>query len=389
LNGRIAIVDGAIVQDRERRMGPDRELILFRSVRPSNVFEALKRDTASIHGVGARRAPFLASLLRLLRRTDVIVRAILLAMFAIVTLGALYYHEALHLDPLTALYFVVETMTTTGYGDVPVKDLPGPEIVSMLLMVCGVTFTGVFVALLASQLTRVQWVALQGLRRIRARGHMIVCGAGNVGSRVIEYLLTLDQRLVVIELNPRPAIIEASRDRRFDLLTADATDDSTLELCSVEYATALVALTHSDTMNLEVALSIRARRPNLPIVMRVIEGAFAASVARHFGLRTTFAPADLAAPAIAGLAFAPGSRGRFCIGERDFAIAERFEGSTVHPAVPENATPLCVWRDRRIVFITDFAQVGQSEFVLYLVELSHTGPAIDEATAASTDLMLH
>jgi Trk K+ transport system NAD-binding subunit len=259
-------------------------------------------------------------------------------------------------------------MTTVGYGDItPKLDDRTEVLAAMLIMAVGVLFTGIFTAILTARLTQAQWVAVQGLRRIKRRGHVIVCGAGNVGSRVIEYLLALGQRVVVIEANPKPSIVELSRDRHFDLLTGDATDDTTLELCNLGQAEALIALTNSDAMNLEVALGARARNPEMTIVIRVQEASFEESVRRHFGMTRTYATAALAAPVLAGLARFPGARGRIEIAGRDYSIAELNQGADiVMPGVP-NCIPLCVWRDGALEYISEFAEVRPRDQVLFLV----------------------
>ena len=67
-------------------------------------------------------------------------------------------------------------------------------VAAMLLMLSGITLTGLFIAFGASLLTRVHWVTMQGLRPARRRGHIIVCGAGSSGSGVIDLLLALGKR---------------------------------------------------------------------------------------------------------------------------------------------------------------------------------------------------
>jgi hypothetical protein len=78
-------------------------------------------------------------------------------------------------------------------------------------------------------------------------------------SRVIEFLQMLGQSVVVIDPVPDAEIVEQSRVRSVELLTGDATRDGTLELCNLPMARALIALTSSDTTNLEVALGARRR----------------------------------------------------------------------------------------------------------------------------------
>ena len=110
------------------------------------------------------------------------------------------------------------------------------------------------------------------------RGHIVVCGAGSIGSSVIDLLLALGKRLVVVEISPDTAVIEQAREQRFDLLTGDASRDATLDLCNLGAAAGLVALTNVDTLNLEIALGARARNPTMPIALRIAEASFAASI---------------------------------------------------------------------------------------------------------------
>src|SRR5271163_1847011 len=103
-------------------------------------------------------------------------------------------------------------MTTTGYGDLtPDRSKPLEIVVAMLLMLSGITLTGLFIAFGASLLTRVHWVRMQGLRPVHRRGHIVVCGAGSIGSEVIDLLLVLGKHSVVVEVSPDPAIVERAR----------------------------------------------------------------------------------------------------------------------------------------------------------------------------------
>jgi len=236
----------------------------------------------------------------------------------------------MHLNPLRAAYFVVTTMTTTGYGDITPQPTALQELAAMLTMLAGLTFSGIFVALVAAYFTQSEYRLLQGLRPIHRRGHIVVCGSGRVGSRVVEFLRALGREVVVVERNPHSDVVELARSRQIDLLTGDATSDATLDLCNIPHAAAVIALTDSDAGNLEVALGAKRYRDAIPVVLRVGEGAFALSIARHFGLRNTFGTAQLAGPAFAALARAPGVRGFVTIGEVEYTISE-FNGARGEP----------------------------------------------------------
>jgi voltage-gated potassium channel Kch len=308
------------------------------------------------------------------RRTEPILRAVFLGGFALYVLFSLYFMTMLHLNPVAAFYYVMATMTTVGYGDITPcvhcatsVRLPGPEMLSLFMamstMLAGISIFAVFTATITSALNAASIRRTQGLRRIHRSGHVIVCGSGNVGSLVIDYLRELGEDVVVVEKNPDAILTELARDRKLDLLTGDATNDETIAYCSPERAKALVGVTNSDTANLEVALGARTRirrrgNAELQVVLRIDDLAFGASIKRHFGV-SSFSTTELTAPTIAGLARFESTRGRFEIFPgsgfaRMFQLAERFQGTdnTPPPAPPERPgykvqwVPLYAWRER-------------------------------------------
>jgi voltage-gated potassium channel Kch len=280
---------------------------------------------------------------RQMRRADPYISAFVETALALFGFSAWHFRQSLDTDWLTAAYFVLSTMTTTGYGDVTPNHADSLDIaMAMVLMLAGTVFTGIFIAVVASRLTRAQWVRMQGLRPIHRRGHIVVCGCGRTGTRVIELLLDFAKPLVVVEQHPDAALVERARDRGFDLLTGDASRDDTLDLCNLAAAHSLVALTNVDTLNLEIALGGRARNPSMPIVLRIAEANLAASIARHFAFETTFSVAALAGPVFGGLARFAGARGRIAFDKEEFAIAEIAIGSTVDSESLRLAIPLAV-----------------------------------------------
>jgi Trk K+ transport system NAD-binding subunit len=314
--------------------------------------------------------------LALLRLVDPILARVAGVTLAIFLVAVTYFSLAFHRDVLTAVYFVVTTFTTTGYGDiVPSGRGPLPMLMASLVMITGVATSGIFIAFVTSALTRAQFTAMQGLRQIRTRGHVLVCGSGNVGTRVIDYLHALGQKIVVIEANPDPALIEASRSRQIELLTGDATNDATLNLCNIAQARAVVALTDNDTANLEVALGVRARNPQIPVVMRVQDETFAHSIARQFEAIRTYSTTTLAAPAFAMLSRFPGTRGRIAFGDDTYNVGERLQGEVPQPPPAEDCIPLGVWRKDAFLHIDAFAEMEPYDRLLFLVPLSQFKPA--------------
>jgi Trk K+ transport system NAD-binding subunit len=164
-------------------------------------------------------------------------------------------------------------------------------------------------------------------------------------------------------------MIERARDEGFDLLTGDASRDETLELCNLRAAHSLVALTNGDTLNLEIALGARARNPTMPIVMRIAEASFGASIARHFDFQTTFSVAALAGPAFASLVRSDGARGRVGFAESEFEISEVPVGDG-ELELAAGAVPLAAGRGGTFKLIRNLDGLAPGDRVLSMAPLA-------------------
>jgi len=322
--------------------------------------------------------------LRGLRTMDPILARVIGAALIVFAVAVAYFALVLRQDPLTAFYFVATTFTSTGYGDITPLGRGGVAMVAAnFVMFAGIASSGIFIAFATAALTRAQFNAIQGLRPIRTRGHVLVCGSGDVGTRVVDYLRALHQSVVVVDTDPDPALVEMSRRRQIELLTGDATRDATLDLCNVGNARAVVALTDSDTANLEVALGVRARNARASVVMRAQDDAFAGSIARQFDAIRTHSTTALAAPAFAMLSRFPGTRGRIAFGDDSYNVGVRIQGEVPQPPPAEHCIPLGVWRKGSFLHIDDFGEMEPFDRLLFLVPLSQFKPAPHPNPAAA------
>jgi Trk K+ transport system NAD-binding subunit len=315
-----------------------------------------------------------ASIIEALARINPILRTIAVGAAVFYGVALVFFHFALHLTWPGSAFDVVQAMTSTGFGDTSVVRR-GLAVVAgaMVVMIGGTVFTSIFIGYVSAAITRAQWTAQQGLRRIRARGHFVVCGGGRIGSAVVNLLTAAGKHVVVIDSHPDPTLIRRARESSIDLLTGDATNEDVLALCDVPHAAAVVVLTNSDPGNLEIALGARAMRAEVPLVVRMENRTFAQATASLFGI-ATFSPAALSAPAFAGLARYPGTLGRVRYAGEEHTIVQRW-GGTGTQAPRADAIPLCVFRaGRGVVLIHSAAEIVAGDTVIYALPLGRPAP---------------
>lgn len=245
-----------------------------------------------------RRPPLRArprASLDLLPRRAFILAALILTVGAISTTVFVAYD---HLSPINALYATVVTMATVGYGDVNL--LGAPE----WLKIFDIGLIAISAVLLASVLAFVTEILVSS-RIDRALGrfprptsdHVIVCGLGKAGARVIAGLHELDIPCIGVEQHPEAVGVVVARALEVPVVFADARTPGTLEELHVERARAVMAVTSDDLANIQCGLTARALNPAARVVMRIFDVRLAERLDRSVDLDLTRSVSALAAPA--------------------------------------------------------------------------------------------
>lgn len=257
-------------------------------------------------------------------RLDPILIGFAAALLAIIALATAFFQQELHVSPIDAFFFVVQNATTTGSSEIQLTNASTvAKLVVMTLMVSGVSITAIVLAFLTAAITRRSIEFSQGRHPMSGSGHILVCGFGSVGSRIVSYLLHQGKRVAVIDRAPDVSLASEARAQGAHIMTADATSEVALAMARVEDAAAVLAVTDSDSANIEIGLTALAYRPQLPIILRIAEPELAAGLLRHFNVRASYSATSLAAPLVAGLAVEHGSRGTIEIAGRELSIVQR------------------------------------------------------------------
>jgi voltage-gated potassium channel len=165
------------------------------------------------------------------------------------------------------------------------------------------------------------------------RDHVVVCGAGRVGYRVVEQLMKVGQSVVVIEKNEQAHFASMLRDGNVPVLFDDIANPKSLERVNIKTAQAIVCATNDDLANLNVALDARKLNPNLRIVLRLFDEDLVERVRENFHAEAHSTSA-LSAPAIALSALDPRVLHSFEVGRNlmvvsRFRVGEALSGTTV------------------------------------------------------------
>jgi Trk K+ transport system NAD-binding subunit len=182
--------------------------------------------------------------------------------------------------------------------------------------------------------------------------HVIVCGLGKIGYRVILELLKYGRDIVAVEPNPDCHFIEKTKALGIPVIIEDARRSENLIKANVEKADAIIPCTGDELTNLEIALDARELQPEIKVVMRMFDPDLARRVERGFGIHTAFSTSALAAPIFAAAAMRVDVKHSFTVGDQLLNLGEVI-------IAPESA--LIGWSVRKIEDELDLSLVSYQE----------------------------
>ncbi len=203
---------------------------------------------------------------------------------------------------MDAVYFVVTTATTTGYGDISLKD--GPDWLKLFgcgVMLTGGALLGILFSYLAAIATAERLDETMSRRAGRMAGHVVVAGLGNLGYRVARHLTDLGLDVAVLDTAPRPRFAEALR-ALAPVLAGDASLPDNLERVSISSATAFLACTNDDLANIQACLHARRLNPQITTVARIFDDALAEQITHTFAIDHALSASQAAVSAFVGAA---------------------------------------------------------------------------------------
>jgi voltage-gated potassium channel len=203
------------------------------------------------------------------------------------------------IGPFRAAYLALSLVAFSPVESVP--DDGASRLVFIVVPLAGLLLLGhLIIRFVVAVVNRDRWeVAMASTYA----DHVIVCGLGRVGFRVVRWLLDLGEDVVVVDL---PADSEGFHDQvrawGVPIVRADARRTEVLADVGVERCSAVMAITDDDLVNLSVATAARSLCPGVRVVMRAFDDRLASNLQQGFDIYRAYSTSALAAPAFAAAA---------------------------------------------------------------------------------------
>jgi Trk K+ transport system NAD-binding subunit len=152
--------------------------------------------------------------------------------------------------------------------------------------------------------------------------HVILCGLGRGGFRVLEELVKLGEDVVVIERRDDCPYVNVARRHEVPVVLHPLPDDALLQELGVARAKSIIVCTSDDLCNLETALDARRANKKIRVVLRMYDQDLAAKIRESFGIDAAFSRSELAAPVFASSSADPSIQNAFYVGGRLLVVAE-------------------------------------------------------------------
>jgi len=194
-----------------------------------------------------------------------------LALVALICIGVVSFVSLEQKSINDALWLILVSMTTVGYGD-QVPATTAGRIIIMLLVLSGVglltyVLSTIFVGIVEGHISDI-WGKRKMMKEIsRLKDHIIVCGAGRVGREVVAELIREKHDYVVIEKDP-VILNEFHEEGSVIFIAGNASEDKVLIAARVAQARGVITTLSDDAENLMITIACRDFNPTVRIVAR-------------------------------------------------------------------------------------------------------------------------
>ena len=220
--------------------------------------------------------------------------------------------------PLDEAFYAVLTLTVLESA-IPIPEGHGHWLIVFyfIMPVVGLILASQglanFLALLFNR--RARGAAWQDAVASTYSNHIVVCGLGHVGSRVVESLLSAGSEVVGVEQAAEIDPVARLRALGVTVVQGDIRQREVLRRAGIAQAQAAVICTNNDLANLDAALNCRELNPKIRLIVRLFDAELARRVKTIFSIDEAYSASALAAPIFAAAALQVEGDRTFSIGD--------------------------------------------------------------------------
>lgn len=173
-------------------------------------------------------------------------------------------------DWLEAVWMVVVTISTVGYGE-GTDSSAATQVFTIFVIILGVTsaaytFGGFIQLMLEGEFERALGKRKMTKELERLKNHVIVCGFGRLGYDLANQLKHRGLPFVIIDLLPEK--VDSAIELGFLAVQGDATSEQVLEDVNLKTARALATALPTDAENVFITLTARNLRSDIQIIAK-------------------------------------------------------------------------------------------------------------------------
>jgi len=236
-------------------------------------------------------------------------KAVFTTLVALSAASVVVFHLGMGLSLVDAIYFTVTTLTTTGYGDITVKDqATWLKLYASTMMLLGSATVATVYSLITDWVVSSRVRQMLGRKPVPEDGHVVVAGLNTLGYRILEELRESGIEVVAIEKDGESPFV-AGVQRQLPVVIGDPRMASVLEQARIASARAVVAVTEDDAANLSIGLTVREMNARARVVVRLFDAEFARKVEESpiFPIDAAMGASRIAAPTFVASALFPGA----------------------------------------------------------------------------------
>ena len=229
------------------------------------------------------------------KQRDTLVQKLLLSFIGLLIVAVCFFHFYEKLSWVDAVYFVVVTVATVGYGDINLANSSAlSKMFAVILILSSTFFIWMIFSFTIDRILKKRIMLALGRKKYHFTDHIILCGLGRLGYFIAEELLQKNEQLIIIEQNEDGRYLDYFRQLGAEVYIGDGRLSKVLDDVNVAQARALISVISNDSVNLEIGLNSRSFQPGIRLILRIFDEQMAKKIKEYLNIHLTLSASDIA-----------------------------------------------------------------------------------------------